>query len=94
MDELVERLRQYQANNLPDCPLCVNWFLGCLNGRQNWTDKAVHPNFRFVGVSGKEYSYSIRHENIPGAEYPLRMFCDAFEWDPKPERLGRVVYED
>jgi len=22
-----------------------------------------------------------------------RMFCDAFEWDPNPERLGRVLYK-
>jgi len=80
--------KQYQKQGLPACRLCVNWFLGCLNGRRKWTDKAVKPNFRYAGQSGREYG---EHENIPAAEFPLRMHCDAFTRDPDPGRLGRVV---
>ncbi len=84
----VDKLRQWQKQRLPDCCLCVSWFLGCLHGRRKWQDKAITPGFRYVGQSGKEYG---KHENIPEAEYPLRMFCDAFNWDPDPERLGRAA---
>ena len=87
----LEQLRQYQKQKLPDCPLCVNWFLGCLHGRREWKNKAVTPNLRYAGQSGKEY----KRENIsaiPVNEYPLRMYCDAFTWDPNPERLGRVCF--
>lgn len=87
----LEQLKKYQDQKLPDCPLCLNWFLGCLNGRKEWSDKSVTPNLRFVGQSGAEYPDS-DNQKIPETEYPCRMFCDAFQWDPSKERLGRVVY--
>jgi hypothetical protein len=90
MDQL-EQLKQYREQGLKDCPLCVCWFLGCLNGRKEWKDKSVKPNFRFVGLSGTEYPDS-DNPAIPDSEYPCRMFCDAFQWDPSKERLGRAVY--
>ena len=67
----LDQLKEYRKQKLPCCELCVHWFLGCLNGRKEWKDKAITPNQRFVGD---------------------RMLCDNFEWDPNPERLGRVVY--
>jgi hypothetical protein len=88
MDE-IGRLKQYQSQGLQDCPLCVNWFLGCLNGRNKWADKSVKPGFCYTGQSSKEY---ISCADIPPTEYPLRMHCKAFIWDPNSERLGRVVF--
>lgn len=86
--DYAERLKQYQEQRLPHCRLCMNWFLGCLNGRSTWKDKAVRPGFRLTGQSGREYQ---EPDSIPGAELPLRSHCDEFEWGPDPERLGRVV---
>ena len=88
MDE-ISRLKQYQSQRLPDCPLCVNWFLGCLNGRNTWMDKSVKPGFCYTGQSDEEY---VLCADIPSTEFPLRMHCKAFTWDPNPERLGRVVF--
>ena len=68
----LEQLKKYRDQGKKNCPLCVCWFLGCLNGRKKWKDKAITPNLRDVGK---------------------RMFCDAFEWDPNPERMGRVLYK-
>ena len=70
-----------------DCLDCAHWFLGCLNRRSKWKDKAIMPNYRMVGQSGVEYSV-----DIPDSEYPLRGFCDDFYRDPDPERNGRVVW--
>ncbi|MEN8134292.1 MAG: hypothetical protein ABFS18_01980 [Thermodesulfobacteriota bacterium] len=73
-----------------DCRLCACWFLGCLNGREKWEDKAITPNMVVVGQSGKVYP----DKNYPTTEteYPLTaMFCNAFIADPRPERRGRVV---
>lgn len=61
-----------------ECRECVNWFLGCLNGREKWHDKAITPNFR--------------HEADPDGT--TRMLCDAFEFDPDPHRHGRIVYNN
>lgn len=79
----------WRRNELPDCRLCVNWFLGCLNGREQWKDKAITPNRRRIGCSGKEYSLE---DAITSEEYPVRMMCDDFRWDPNEERLGRAVW--
>ena len=88
----IDQLKQYRAQNQQDCRLCVHWFLGCLNGRKEWRDKSIRPHFRFVGISDTEYPDS-ENPAIPDNEYPCRMLCDAFEWDPDIERLGRVVYQ-
>jgi len=87
MNEL-ERLRAYQAARLPDCILCQSWFLGCLNGREKWKDKAVSPGKKYIGKSGAEFE---PEEIPPDHEYPVRAYCDAFTWDIDPDRLGRVV---
>lgn len=87
----IELDRERQRQRLQDCRLCAKWFLGCLNGREKWADKAITPNMRYAGQSGQEFP-NAQVLDIPEAEYPLRMFCDAFEWDPDPERLGRAVY--
>ncbi len=78
------------VHSLIDCLSCANWFLGCLNGRKIWKDKAIMPNLRSVGKSGKEYT----DEELPEDkdEYPLRTFCDNFFQDPRPERQGRVIF--
>lgn len=60
------------------CRECVNWFLGCLNGREKWKDKAVTPNYRRVRLQNGETGG----------------LCDAFEWDPNPHRHGRVVWDE
>lgn len=60
------------------CDECVNWFLGCLNGREKWGDKAITPNKRF----------------IPLSDGTTGMLCDAFQYDPNPHRKGRVVFDD
>lgn len=75
------------AGYVPECRGCVHFFLGCLNGRKKWTDKASTPNFRYAGQSGREYIDPPSVES----EFPLRCFCDAFEADPDPSRRGRVV---
>jgi hypothetical protein len=62
----------------PHCLECSNWFLGCLNGREKWKDKAITPNFRTVTL-------------IDGTHSTL---CDAFNLDPNPYRHGRVVSDD
>lgn len=72
------------------CQMCVKWFLGCLNGRQKWKDKAIQPNIRFEGADGQ--SYPRFGVDPPEDAFPLRMICDAFEQDPDPQRMGRVVY--
>ena len=58
------------------CIECSNWFLGCLNGREKWKDKAVMPNHRRVQLKDGDTSF----------------VCDAFNLHPDPERKGRVVY--
>jgi len=45
----LEQLKQYREQQLPCCELCVHWFLGCLNGRKKWKDKAITPNQRYEG---------------------------------------------
>jgi hypothetical protein len=57
------------------CRECSNWFLGCLNGREKWKDKAITPNHRHVQLEDGTYS----------------SVCDAFQLDPNPNRKGRVV---
>lgn len=57
------------------CRECANWFLGCLNGRERWSDKAVRPNFQNV---------TLKDGTVDGV-------CDAFFLDPNPKRKGRVV---
>jgi len=69
----------------------VNWFLGCLRGREKWSDEAVTPNIRFEGADGRIYPYRGGGE-VPKYAYPLRMVCDGFEADPDPNRLGRAVW--
>lgn len=76
----------------PDCRRCVYWFLGCLRGREKWSDEAVTPNIRFEGADGKVYAYRGQTEETPPVAYPLRMVCDGFEADPDPQRLGRAVW--
>lgn len=63
-----------------DCEKCVNWFMGCLHGRKEWKDKADKPNFRLVGLTGREYGEN-EEEKIPAEEYPLRAYCDSFEYN-------------
>lgn len=85
----IDKLKAYQEARLMDCELCFKWFLSCLNERKTWEDRAVTPNKRFVGQSGAEYYDGV---DIPESEYPVqRRYCDAFVWDPNPDRLGRVV---
>jgi len=72
------------------CQMCRAWFLGCLHGRQEWTDKADQPNIRFEGADGRAYSRF--GDDPPKDAFPLRMLCDAFELDPNPQRMGRAVY--
>lgn len=62
----------------PHCLECANWFLGCLNGREKWKDKAIMPNLRDVVLRD-------------GSKSKL---CDAFYLDPNPKRKGRAVYDD
>ena len=50
----------------PDCDECEHWFLGCLNGRKKWEDKAITPNLRFLNPN-QNGGYD-------------RMRCDAFAW--------------
>lgn len=57
------------------CRECSAWFLGCLNGREKWGDKAVTPNHRSVRLEDGKRAF----------------VCDAFALDPNPERKGRVV---
>ena len=58
------------------CIECYSWWLGCLNGREKWSDKAITPNKRDVLLSDGTKS----------------VVCDAFGLHPDPERKGRVVY--
>jgi hypothetical protein len=60
------------------CRECSSWFLGCLNGREKWSDKAVRPNFRWV---------TLQDGSTAG-------LCDAFQLDPNPYRKGRAVFDD
>lgn len=62
----------------PHCLECSNWFLGCLNGREKWKDKAITPNYRQVVLRDGTNSH----------------LCDAFNLDPNPCRHGRVVFDD
>lgn len=62
----------------PECLECANWFLGCLNGREKWGDKAITPNKRYITLK----------DGTKG------MLCDAFQLDPNPNRHGRVVFDD
>lgn len=64
-------------NREPHCLECVNWFLGCLNGRENWKDKAVMPNRRLVTLQNGTQEF----------------LCDAFQFHSDPYRKGRVVYD-
>ena len=57
------------------CLECASWFLGCLNGREKWKDKAIRPNLRTVTLQDGSTS----------------QLCDAFQLDPNPKRKGRVV---
>lgn len=75
----------------PTCEKCVNWFLGCLRGREKWKDRPDTPNIRFEGADGKVYAYR-GGPPAPESAYPLRVVCDGFEADPDPTRLGRVVW--
>jgi hypothetical protein len=59
------------------CTECVNWFLGCLNGRERWKDKAITPNWRYIRLSDGTGS----------------TLCDAFSYHPDPRRKGRAVYD-
>ena len=73
-------------NDWLDCENCVCWFLGCLNGRKKWKDKAITPNLRCVGQSGKEYPY----ESSPSPsldDYPLKTYCDDFDLNKKKTDL-------
>lgn len=85
--EFEEIQKQNPGNH---CQMCVNWFLGCLNGRNKWQDKVVQPNIRFAGADGRTYPRF--GDDPPEEAFPMRMICDAFEPDPNPERMGRVVY--
>lgn len=58
------------------CIECSSWFLGCLNGREKWKDKAITPNHRTVQLKDGEKSF----------------VCDAFKLHPDPNRRGRAVY--
>lgn len=58
------------------CTECSKWFLGCLNGREKWHDKAIMPNLREVTLADGTKSH----------------ICDAFELHPDPNRKGRAVY--
>lgn len=62
----------------PNCTECANWFLGCLNGREKWSDKAITPNYRTVELS----------DGSKG------MLCDAFVLNPNPCAKGRVVFDE
>lgn len=62
----------------PHCLECSNWFLGCLNGREKWKDKAITPNYHQVTLRDGTNSH----------------LCDAFNLDPNPCRKGRVVFDD
>lgn len=57
------------------CENCQAWFLGCLNGREKWKDKAIQPNHRRVRREIGEIDF----------------VCDAFQLDPNKGRKGRVV---
>lgn len=57
------------------CRECSAWFLGCLNGRERWKDKAIMPNL-----------HKVRLEDGTSASV-----CDAFQLDPNPNRKGRIV---
>jgi hypothetical protein len=57
------------------CRECSNWFLGCLNGREKWGDKAITPNERTVKLQDGSTAF----------------VCDAFRLDPNKARKGRVV---
>jgi uncharacterized FlgJ-related protein len=57
------------------CRECSNWFLGCLNGREKWGDKAITQNYRIVQLE----------------DGTCKHVCDAFALDPNPKRNGRVV---
>lgn len=62
----------------PHCLECSAWFLGCLNGRERWKDKAVQPNHRQVTLKDGTKSF----------------LCDAFDLDPNPCRKGRAVFDN
>jgi protein gp37 len=62
------------------CRECRYHFLGCLNGRTEWKDKAVTPNFRSSG-----------HNDFFGCPDCL---CDAFEWGLHSEDHGVAVEMD
>lgn len=60
------------------CRECSAWFLGCLNGREKWSDKAIMPNHRQVRLEDESVSH----------------VCDAFDLDPNPRRKGRAVIDE
>lgn len=64
---------------LPDCDECCHWFLGCLNKRMTWKDKAIMPNLRFLDPN-KEGGYN-------------RTRCDDFEWRPELNRGPLFSFE-
>lgn len=77
-ERLIATLERARHEREPHCRECTAWFLGCLNGRETWKDKAIRPNFRNV---------TLRDGYIGG-------LCDAFQLDPNPNRHGRLVYDD
>ena len=58
------------------CRECSSWFLGCLNGREQWKDKAIMPNLR----------------NFTLEDGTVARVCDDFTMHPDPCRKGRVVW--
>ena len=76
--------KTYHAPNLycrqEGCNECANGFLGCLNGRTEWKDKSVRPNYR-----------DAHHRDWWGNPESV---CDAFEWRPRGDQHGVVVELD
>lgn len=64
----------------PGCSECRSCFLGCLNGRKKWKDKAITPNYRGTG-----YADYFGHEDS---------ICDAFRWTPCGRNHGVAVEMD
>jgi len=59
------------------CTECGRFFLGCLNGRKKWKDKAITPNYR-DGVDSDWWGH-------PSS------LCDAFKWSVRGNQHGVAV---
>jgi hypothetical protein len=73
--EDIKRAKKAEDGRDEHCLQCSEWFLGCLNGREKWKDKAITPN----------------HRNVELEDGSTSSVCDAFQLDPNPKRNGRVV---